>query len=146
MVSRVQQRKRYDQSPWGKAMHLYHAARKRAVKKGVPFTITVEDIFFPLELGLCQLSGLPLNMRGSRSNRTYSPSVHRIDPSKGYVSGNIQIVCWSLNAMIGEWGAATFEEIAYQHLLRTRPDLVIQKARRSHAVNDNQLDMFAMAA
>ncbi len=33
-----------------------------------------------------------------------SPSVDRIDPKKGYVYSNIRIVCFSLNAAIGNWG------------------------------------------
>ncbi len=46
--------------------------------------------------GLCKLSGLPMvKERGS----IYSMSVDRIDNNKGYILGNIRLVCQAVNMM-----------------------------------------------
>ena len=50
------------------------------------------DAYYPqLELGL----------KGQGKN-PFSASVDRKDPSKGYVKGNVHIVCWSTNLQKGE--------------------------------------------
>ena len=48
------------------------------------------------------LSGVALTLFGRQS--ATSPSLDRIQPQHGYVSGNVRIVCHALNAGMGNWG------------------------------------------
>ena len=54
--------------------------------------------------GLCNLSGLPMDMSYDLSarkctgpNRLFYPSLDRIDSDLGYVPGNVQWVCMGIN-------------------------------------------------
>ncbi len=58
----------------------------------------------------CQLTGMPFvfgrfQNNGRKHNRNpYGPSIDRILPAKGYVVGNVRIVCLSVNLALNEWG------------------------------------------
>lgn len=44
-------------------------------------------------------------------DRSNSPSIDRIDSSKGYVYSNIRIVCFALNAFYNTWGEEAVQPI-----------------------------------
>jgi len=73
--------------------------RGEAKKKGVPFELTSKDIYdiFP-EDATCPILGMPFiaGVGGSCSN---SISIDKIEPSLGYVVGNIQIISRLANVM-----------------------------------------------
>ncbi len=77
---------------------MFVAAKSRAVKSGIPFTITEADITVPDK---CPALGIPLV--GSRGEgvggRPNSPSLDRIVPSLGYVPGNIAVISFKANAI-----------------------------------------------
>lgn len=102
-------------TPRGKAMDLVVAARRRATDKGLAFSLSPEDVEPVLELGLCQLSGLPLRM-GGRGAHAFSPSLHRVCPRKGYVPGNVLVVAFSLNCMLNQWSEALLHRIVVSYL------------------------------
>lgn len=96
-----------------RAMCLVAAARIRARKKGIAFDIGPDEIAklqSIIDAGVCQLSGVPLTLEGPRS--ATSPSLDRIAPELGYVSGNLRIVCHALNAGMGDWGEHVLRQIA----------------------------------
>lgn len=66
---------------------LYENAKNRAKKKGWTFTITIDDIIVP---SYCPVFDVPF-VWGEGLN-DYSPSIDRIDASKGYERGNICII------------------------------------------------------
>ena len=66
--------------------------KTRAKRKNISFDIEVEDIIVPNE---CPILKIPLHYE-CREN---TPSVDRIDNSKGYIKGNIQIVSYKANTM-----------------------------------------------
>jgi hypothetical protein len=71
------------------------SARCRAKQKGLPFNIQKADITIPI---LCPILGLPLDFNIGR-RQDNSPSLDRIDNSKGYIKGNIQIISDKANRM-----------------------------------------------
>jgi len=88
-----------------RAMCLVAAARVRARRKGIEFSLTssdIEQLQATIDHGVCEVSGVNLNLSGPRSS--VSPSLDRIEASAGYVSGNVRIVCQALNAGMGDWG------------------------------------------
>jgi len=68
-------------------------ARTSACLKGLEINITVEDIVIP---GKCPVLGIPLFFTtGRRTDNT--PTLDRIDNSKGYIKGNVVVVSWRVN-------------------------------------------------
>ena len=85
-------RNRYDTRP---NYYMYHAAKKRAKEKDLPFDIELGDVVIPQ---YCPI----LNIELIRSKGTISPSSPTLDkivPEKGYVKGNIQIISKLSNTM-----------------------------------------------
>lgn len=69
---------------------LFWGARSRAKVKGLEFSIQIEDIIIP---EYCPY----LDIKLDSSNRVTCPSLDRVDNSKGYVKGNIQIISGKAN-------------------------------------------------
>ena len=87
---------------------LINASKQRAKLKNRDHSITVDDIkaIYPTD-GCCPIFGMKLefNNAGFREN---SPSIDRIDSSKGYTTDNIQIISWKANRIKSY---ATVEEL-----------------------------------
>ena len=66
------------------------ARRSNARRHGVEFTLQDSDIELP---ELCPVLGLKINYEPGRGRSDNSPSFDRIDPSKGYIPGNVIVVC-----------------------------------------------------
>jgi len=72
---------------------LLSGAKRRAKQKGLEFNITHEDIQIP---DTCPVLGIPI-IRGVGRQTDNSPSIDRIDNSKGYIKGNVRVVSWRIN-------------------------------------------------
>ena len=79
-------------------------AKRRAKKHSLAFNISYSDISIPL---FCPVFNTPLSF-GTRTNKNNSPSLDRIDNSKGYIVGNICIISYRANAIKN---SATLEEL-----------------------------------
>ena len=69
---------------------LLKTAKHRAIKRGIEFNIDLSDIVIP---DVCPILGIPLVIAdgtGKAGGRMNSPSLDRIDNTKGYVKGNIR--------------------------------------------------------
>ena len=87
-------------------------ARRRSEKLGIPFNITREDLFIPEK---CPVLGIPLvpSTRGNGfAERDNSPSIDRIDPSNGYVSGNVVVISWRANRIKGNFCSDDLQRVA----------------------------------
>lgn len=94
----------YATKPRGRANRLCHSAKERARSKSIPFDITIDHIHVILMLGVCQKSGIPLDLSSSDETwrNPFGPSIDRIDNSRGYEADNVQIVCNMFNSGKGE--------------------------------------------
>lgn len=95
---------------WNYCIQTENAARARALAKGVPCTVEAYDIDKLLvdQGWCCAVSGLPL-VAPRGSDRKYrkdplGPSLDRIVPAMGYVTGNLRIVNNLVNSAMQEWG------------------------------------------
>jgi len=83
-----------------KAVNLIGAAKHRAKKKGIDFDLTTEWAQ-SLLTKKCPKTGIDfdLEVKGKdyKLRSPYSPSIDKIDPSKGYTVDNCQIVSWWYN-------------------------------------------------
>lgn len=78
--------------------------RDRAQKKGLEYSLTLEDIIIP---EFCPILGIKLEA-GFDKSRDNSPSVDRIFLDKGYTPDNIQVISYLANRMKNN---ATLEQI-----------------------------------
>lgn len=84
---------------------LYHSAKRRAKIKGLDFDIDLDDVIIPeycpiltyLKLETCITTVCD-----------HSPSLDRIDPTKGYVKGNVHVISYKANTMKND---GTFKDI-----------------------------------
>jgi hypothetical protein len=70
-------------------------AKSRATEKGIDFDITTDDIQIP---DVCPVLGIPL-IRGNGKRTDNSPTLDRIDNSKGYVKGNVMVISHRANLL-----------------------------------------------
>lgn len=87
-----------------RASRLVHNIRARAKKMGIAFDLDshMTDIQRRIDAGVCELTGIPLDLDGCLSFN--SPSIDRIAPSAGYVYSNIRVVCFAMNCALNAWG------------------------------------------
>jgi hypothetical protein len=84
--------------------------RNRAHAKGLAFDLTLEDLTVP---ACCPVLGIPLSVRPGRGRRQDdSPSVDRIDNSKGYTRNNIVIVSLRANRLKADASVTELSKIA----------------------------------
>ena len=82
-----------------KARQLWNAAKTRAKNLGLDFDLTKEFIYKKLDIGICEYTGLKIDMRMNLSGRlALSPSLERKIPSRGYTKKNVILACWAMNA------------------------------------------------
>lgn len=83
-------------------------AFRRAKELGLEFNITVDDISWPTH---CPRYGLKIDYAVTRGRKDNSPSLDRIDNRKGYIKGNVEIICWRANRHKSD---ATMDEMRRQ--------------------------------
>lgn len=83
---------------------MFHNAKKRAVAKGLEFLLQAKDVEIP---EVCPVLGVKLEA-GKGKFCDASPSLDRINPSLGYVPGNVRVICWRANRIKNN---ATAEEL-----------------------------------
>ncbi len=87
-------KRNYDRSENPKKYLLY-SAKSRAKKKELEFNITLTDFDIPSH---CPVLNIPLMANvGGKTQKDYSPTIDRINLSKGYVVGNIIVVSAKAN-------------------------------------------------
>lgn len=83
---------------------MWKSAYNRAKTKGIEFNIEESDIIIPER---CPLLDIPLEF-GTKADYNASPSLDRIDNTKGYIKGNIWVISKKANTMKN---SATLEEL-----------------------------------
>lgn len=87
----------------GKLTNLITTSRYRCKKSGLEHTIDTKYLndLYVSQKGLCAISGKEMIIRGKNcaADSPYSISLDRIDSDKGYVHGNVWLVCTGINLM-----------------------------------------------
>lgn len=86
--------------------YLWYVAKSRARKYGAEFSIVKEDIIIPEK---CPILGLTLTKGDG-----YLPnamSLDRVDNNKGYVRGNVRVICRRANLMKSSLTLEILEDI-----------------------------------
>ena len=106
---KVLQRKRdWMKNPINRIKHTLGQAKQRAKAKGFEFSITIDDLL-PLP-EYCPILDVKLNYMGTDEFGFVndSPSIDRIDSTKGYIQGNVMIISWRANRIKAD---ATLDEL-----------------------------------
>jgi len=79
---------------------LIAGAKQRCKKTGLEFNIDISDITIPI---VCPILGIPIikEVTDKSGPKATSPSIDRIDNSKGYIKGNVQVISNKANTMKG---------------------------------------------
>ena len=83
----------------GWAVSKHSSLRESALKRGIDFELSVDDL---LEMGrpkMCKYLEVELDYTATKVCPN-SPSVNRIDPNLGYVKGNIEVISNKANSML----------------------------------------------
>jgi|SRR5271166_807386 len=75
---------------------LYNRSKRRAREDGIEFTIELSDIIIPT---YCPLLGIELTNELGHGQLQSNSSIDRIDSSKGYIKGNVQVISRLANTM-----------------------------------------------
>lgn len=94
---------------------MVRAAKARAAKADVPFNITTKDISIPHE---CPVLGIPLIVGASKASDN-SPSLDRVVPQMGYVTGNILVISNRANRIKNDASPTELRQVAdfFEHHL-----------------------------
>jgi hypothetical protein len=98
---------------------LIWASKKRAKEKGLEFSITEEDIIIP---EICPYLQTPFTYNARRgTDRRTVMTLDRIDTTKGYIKGNVEVISHLANTMKSN---ATEEELILfaKHILEKFDD------------------------
>lgn len=90
--------------------YLLKHAKARAVKRGLEFSITENDIVVPTH---CPILLVKLN----KDTRRYAPSIDRKDPTRGYTPDNIWVISQLANAM--KWDSTHEERLKFANWVQT---------------------------
>lgn len=85
---------------------MYFHTRSSAKARGLEHSIEIDDIVLP---EICPILKKPLNYGEFEHNKNMVPSLDRIDSTKGYIKGNVQVISWRANSLKNN---ATDEELA----------------------------------
>lgn len=92
-----------------RAKAAYSDARKRAARNGMPFDLTPGEVVGLMRSAtVCPYIGWAMTFEQGRKESTLA-SLDRVDSSKGYVKGNVQVISYLANLMKSH---ATDEELA----------------------------------
>lgn len=75
---------------------LWLSAKGRARRAGIEFAITKADVVVPTH---CPYLGVELARTAGRGKQMNNPSIDRIDNTRGYVPGNVEVVSYLANMM-----------------------------------------------
>ncbi len=88
---------------------LWHAAKRRAVRLGLPFDIEPSDIVIPER---CPVFGVEFTRAVGAGSKPTSPTLDRIHPEMGYVRGNIAVISKWANDVKSYGTAAEHRRVA----------------------------------
>ena len=102
------EREKYAREPF---LRLVQKSRQRARESGIPNDLTMEWARARWN-GHCEITGAEFKHTRNGKQNAFSPSLDKIDPTKGYVQDNCRFILCALNRFKGDQGDEVMMEIA----------------------------------
>lgn len=93
----------YHRTKHDPARYILKVVKARAKQKNMDFDLTLEYLAELIAPRRCAITGLELRWNPTKLRDPSSISLDRIDSSKGYVQGNVQIVSLIYNMAKQDW-------------------------------------------
>ena len=91
-------------TPRRRATLLVGAAKQRAKKAQLRFSIDNDWVEARINSGICAVTGIEFDLESTVTYANpWSPSLDRINPNQGYTKENTQVVVWIYNAAKGQY-------------------------------------------
>lgn len=97
--------------------YMHYKAKRRARLKQVEFNIEVSDVIMPKKCPVFNQYTLKKETSDKVGPKPWSPSLDRIDNTKGYIKGNVQVISHKANTMKGNATPQELLQFAYWVLL-----------------------------
>lgn len=93
----------------GRAMAMVSNSKYHSPSRGLEHDIVYEDVLelFHKQEMKCALTKIDFDMNSGKGN-PFSPSIDRIDSSRGYHKDNIRLVCYAVNIGLSNFGTDTY--------------------------------------
>lgn len=78
--------------------YLLRKAANNAQQSNREFNITEDDVIIP---DICPVLNIPIYLKQDGSFNDNSPSLDRLDNSKGYIKNNVNVISWKANKLKG---------------------------------------------
>jgi hypothetical protein len=92
----------------GQWNRIFRDARKNALSRGVPFSLSVDEFLMLRSRagGRCEVSSIPFSMENPHGGgrRPWAPSLDRVRSREGYTLNNCRLVCVAANYAMNVWG------------------------------------------
>jgi hypothetical protein len=96
-------RRRSYETILGRGKKLLRGAKERADKAQTAYSLTEAWIQERLEVGVCEATGLPIDMNARGTMSAFSPTIDRIVPELGYVPANCRLTIAAFNTGKNRW-------------------------------------------
>jgi hypothetical protein len=91
-------------TPEWQVRQMFMNARRRAIRDGLKFDITKDDITIPAR---CPILDVPFGP----TNTPFTPTLDRVNNDRGYVKGNVAVVTKIANSMKGKFTLQDVERL-----------------------------------
>lgn len=109
-------------------MGLLQAAKARAKAKALPCTITLAWIEERLTKGVCEATGVPLQLGASKAT-LFSASIDQVRPGQGYTPENARVVSHGWNQL--KWTAEDGDVYEYMAaVIQAQPGPLLVNLKR----------------
>lgn len=128
---------RYQKDP---RTRLIASAKNRSRHSGLEFDLHPSDIVIP---SVCPVLGIPISLNtGGKTHSNNSPSLDRVDNTRGYVWNNVIVVSWRANRIKVDAEVEELEKVAafYRNCkpLETRNEVVRSRKRTDRRLTKDQ--------
>lgn len=88
--------------------------KRRAKRKGIAFTLTLDRVRSAIESGVCEVTGIKFDLEsyGPKKRSPWAPSVDRINPELGYTDDNVRVVVTIYNLAKSNFKADDLSRLA----------------------------------
>jgi len=100
----------YESPVLNKMLGMWYGAESRAKSYGREFNISLDDVI-ERYVEICPILGIPIEWNNTGTFCHGSPSLDRVDNTKGYIKGNIQIISHRANALKKDYLLCEWEKV-----------------------------------